>query len=345
MAHLGWHMNETWRGRSVFVTGAGGFVGSWLAKRLVEQAAQVTVILRDEPLQSNFRLLGLDQQVNVVHGSMTNQGLVERILNEYEVDTCFHLAAQAIVGIANRSPISTFESNIKGTWCVLEACRVNPGIERVVVASSDKAYGSQPVLPYTEDMALLGVNPYDASKACTDILARSYQRTFDMPLGIARCANIYGGGDLNFSRLIPGTIRSVLNGERPVIRSDGTPIRDYVYVDDAVSAYLTLAERLTRKDVRGNAFNFGTDSPIGALDLARLILEIAERPGLEPDVRGVGTPAGEIDKQYLDSGRARTSLGWVARVRLGDGLRRTLAWYRDFLRAGEAPRLELERSA
>lgn len=338
-------MSETWRGRSVFVTGAGGFVGSCLTKRLVEQGAQVTVILRDEPRQSNFRLLGLDQQVNVVHGSITNQGLVERILNEYEVDTCFHLAAQAIVGIANRSPISTFESNIAGTWCVLEACRVSPGIERVVVASSDKAYGSQPVLPYTEEMALLGVNPYDASKACTDILARSYQRTFAMPLAIARCANIYGGGDLNFSRLIPGTIRSVLNRERPVIRSDGTPIRDYLYVDDAVAAYLTLAERASQTPVRGDAFNFGTDSPICALDLARLILEIAERPDLEPDVRGVGPPAGEIDKQYLDSGRAWTTLGWAARVRLRDGLRRTLAWYRNFLAAGEAPPVELELSA
>lgn len=345
MAHLGWDMSETWRGRSVFVTGAGGFVGSWVAKRLVEQGAQVTVILRDEALQSNFRLLGLDRQVNVVHGSITNQALVERILNEYEVDTCFHLAAQAIVGIANRSPISTFESNIAGTWCVLEGCRVSPGIERVVVASSDKAYGSQPVLPYTEEMGLLGVNPYDASKACTDILARSYQRTFDMPLAIARCANIYGGGDLNFSRLIPGTMRSVLNGERPVIRSDGSPIRDYLYVDDAVAAYLTLAERLSQAQVRGNAFNFGTDSPISALQLAHLILEIAQRPGLEPDVRGSGTPAGEIDKQYLDSARARTTLGWVARVRLRDGLRRTLAWYRDLLAAGEAPPVELELRA
>ncbi len=345
MAHLGRGVTGTWHGRSVFVTGAGGFVGSWLAKRLVQEGAQVTVILRDEPLQSNFRLLGLDQQVNVVRGSITNQGLVERILNEYEVDTCFHLAAQAIVGIANRSPVSTFESNIAGTWCVLECCRVSRGIERVVVASSDKAYGSQPMLPYTEEMALLGVNPYDASKACTDILARSYQRTFDMPLAIARCANIYGGGDLNFSRLIPGTIQSVLNGERPVIRSDGSPIRDYLYVDDAVAAYITLAELVTREEVRGRPFNFGTDSPIGALDLAHLILEIAGRPGLEPDVRGIGTPAGEIDKQYLDSSRARTTLGWAARVRLRDGLQRTLAWYRDFLVVEGAPRAAVELSA
>jgi CDP-glucose 4,6-dehydratase len=331
-------MMGAWRGRSVLVTGAGGFVGSWLAHRLVERGAQVTVILRDEPLLSNFRLLGLAPRVNVVRGSITQPGLVGRVLNEYEVDTCFHLAAQAIVGIANRSPISTFESNITGTWCVLEACRVAPSIEGIVVASSDKAYGSQPELPYTEDMPLLGINPYDASKVCADVLARSYQRTYGMPLAIARCANIYGGGDLNFSRLIPGTVRSVLRGERPIIRSDGTPVRDYVYVDDAVNAYLTLADRAGREPVRGNAYNFGTDSPISALDLVRRILEVAGALGLEPDIRGSGELAGEIDRQYLNSERAHTTLGWRPQVRLKEGLRRTVSWYRELpaVHIGEA---------
>ena len=227
----------------MLVTGGGGFVGSWLVEALVERGAAVTVILRDEPGLSNFRLLGLASQVNVVQGSITEYALVQRAVNEYDVDTCFHLAAQAIVGAANRSPLSTFESNIRGTWTVLEACRASKLVERVVVASSDKAYGSQPRLPYTEEMSLLGANPYDASKACTDVLAHSYQHTFGLPVAVARCANIYGGGDLNLSRLIPGTIRSVLAGERPLIRSDGTPVRDYLYVHDAVSAYLTLAEQ------------------------------------------------------------------------------------------------------
>jgi CDP-glucose 4,6-dehydratase len=337
-------VSNFWEGRSVFVTGAGGFVASWLAHRLAELGAQVTVVLRDEPMLSNFRVLRLGERLNMVRGSITDEGLVDRILNEYEVDSCFHLAAQAIVGIANRSPISTFESNIKGTWCVLEACRVSKTVERVVVASSDKAYGSQPVLPYTEDMALLGVNPYDASKACTDILARSYQRTFDMPLAIARCANIYGGGDLNFSRLIPGSIRSALAGERPIIRSDGTPVREYLYVDDAVTAYLTLGEHARDKRVCGNAFNFGTDYPISAMDLVRRILMIAGAANLEPDVRGTGRLVGEIDRQYLNSELAQRTLGWRPAIRLEEGLGRTVAWYRNFLdtRSQPAvPRLEV----
>lgn len=330
-------MSNFWQGRSVFVTGAGGFVASWLAHRLAELGAQVTVVLRDEPMTSNFRVLRLGERLNVVKGSITDEGLVDRILNEYEVDSCFHLAAQAIVGIANRSPISTFESNIKGTWCVLEACRVSKTIERVVVASSDKAYGSQPVLPYTEDMALLGVNPYDASKACTDILARSYQRTYDMPLAIARCANIYGGGDLNFSRLIPGSIRSALRGEQPIIRSDGTPVREYLYVDDAVQAYLTLAEHARDERVCGNAFNFGTDHPISAIELVRKILEATGATDLAPDIRGTGSLAGEIDRQYLDSALAKKTFGWRPAVGLDEGLDRTVAWYRRLLDTGSRP--------
>jgi len=324
-----------WGGRSVLVTGAGGFVGSWLTQALVERGAQVTVILRDEVALSNFRLLGLPSRVNVVRGSITDFELVERAVTEYEIDTCFHLAAQAIVGAANRSPLSTFESNIKGTWTVLEACRVSKTMERVVVASSDKAYGSQPVLPYTEDMPLLGVNPYDASKVCTDVLARSYQQTFSMPLAIARCANVYGGGDLNFSRLVPGSIKSALLGECPIIRSDGTPVRDYLYVDDAVLAYLTMAEYAQRPDVRGQAFNFGTNEPISALELVRRILDVCGRAELEPDIRGTGTLAGEIDRQYLKSERAKKVFSWDAKLSLQAGLERTVSWYRQFLGIAE----------
>ena len=322
---------NVWQGRSVLVTGGGGFVGSWLVRTLVERGAAVTVILRDQPGQSNLCLLGLASQVSIVQGSITDHALVERAFNEYEIDTCFHLAAQAIVGAANRSPLSTFESNIKGTWTVLEACRGSKLVERVVIASSDKAYGSQPKLPYTEETSLLGANPYDASKACTDIIARSYHQTFGVPAAVARCANIYGGGDLNFSRLIPGTIRSALAAERPVIRSDGTPMRDYLYVDDAVSAYLSLAEQVTRESVAGQAFNFGANSPVSVLELVQRILELSGTPHLTPDVRGTGKLNDEIDRQYLDSRKAADVLGWAPTVSLDEGLRRAVEWYRALL--------------
>jgi CDP-glucose 4,6-dehydratase len=256
---------------------------------------------------------------------------MERAVNEYEVDTCFHLAAQAIVGAANRAPISTFESNVKGTWIVLEACRQSRLVDTVVVASSDKAYGTQPVLPYTEAMPLRASNPYDASKAAAEVIARSYHAGFGTPLAITRCANIYGGGDLNFSRLIPGTIRSILLGERPIIRSDGTPVRDYLYVDDAVNAYMLVAERLHQPGVLGQAFNFGGNNPISALDLVRIILEVSQVIGLDPDVRGKGQLAGEIDRQYLDSHLAQSALGWTPGVDLKSGLDRTVGWYRDQL--------------
>jgi CDP-glucose 4,6-dehydratase len=319
----------------VLVTGAGGFVGSWLAKALLDAGASVTAILRDEPQLSNFDLLGLAPRVNVVRGSITDIALVERAVNEYEADTCFHLAAQAIVGAANRAPTSTFESNVRGTWVVLEACRESRLMQRVVIASSDKAYGSQPVLPYTEEMPLLASNPYDASKAAAEMIARSYHTSFGMRLAITRCANIYGGGDLNYSRLIPGTIRSVLLGERPVIRSDGTPVRDYVHVDDAVNAYMLLAERLEEPGVVGEAFNFGGNTPISALDLVRKILELSGARNLEPDIQGKGRLAGEIDQQYLDSHKAEAVLGWAPHTDMKSGLRQAIGWYRERIGVGE----------
>jgi CDP-glucose 4,6-dehydratase len=325
-----------WRGRHVLVTGAGGFVGSCLSQRLVELQAKVTVILRDRVGTNNFAHLGLENQVNIVFGSITDVGLVERALNEYENNICFHLAAQAIVGVANRSPMSTFESNIRGSWIVLEACRQHPLIEALVFASSDKAYGTQPLLPYTESMPLLGSNPYDASKACGDVLARTYHGTYGMPVVVARCANIYGPGDVNYSRLIPGTIRSVLCGERPIIRSDGSPLRDYVYIDDVLNAYLALAENAHRTGVSGEAFNVGTNQPISALDLATKILTLANRPDLEPEIQGKGSLSGEIDRQYMDSTKASTVLGWSPRVGLDEGLNRSIAWYAAILSDAKA---------
>jgi CDP-glucose 4,6-dehydratase len=323
-----------WPGKSVLVTGAGGFVGSWLAKALVERGAVVTAILRDEPRLTNFGLLGLAGHVNVVRGSIVDAATLERAINEYEVDTVYHLAAQAIVGAANRSPLSTFDSNVRGTWTVLEACRTAALVERVIVASSDKAYGSQTRLPYTEDMALLGANPYDASKAAAELIVRSYRETFELPVAVARCANIYGGGDLNFSRLIPGTIRSVLMGERPVVRSDGSPVRDYIHVDDAVTAYLTLGEQVGRAAVGGSAFNFGGGQPISVLDMLKRILAACDSNDLELDVRGTGVPPAEIDRQFLDSSRAGSILGWQAAVDLDDGLERTVTWYRRSIGSG-----------
>lgn len=323
-----------WPGKSVLVTGAGGFVGSWLAHELQALGARVTVILRDRPAASNFKLLGLAERVDVVDGSITDRALLERALGEYEIDTCFHLAAQAIVGVANRDPLSTFDSNVRGTWTVLEACRSRSGVRRVVVASSDKAYGDHTSLPYVEGMELLGSNPYDASKACTEIIARSYHVNFGLPLAVARCANVYGGGDLNYSRLIPGTIRSALGREQPVIRSDGTPIRDYVYIDDAVSAYLTLAERLNEPTVAGESFNFGGGEPISVLDLTGRILVLCGATELDPEVQGVGPGPGEIANQYMSIAKAERILGWSPQSSLEAGLARTINWYAEHLSLG-----------
>jgi CDP-glucose 4,6-dehydratase len=322
-------VKDTWHRRGVLVTGGAGFVGSWLAHALIERGADVTLIVRDEPAKDNLRNLGLSHRANIVRGSITDGPLVERALLEYGVDTCFHLAAQAIVGPANQSPISTFESNIRGTWTVLEACR-KAGVGRVVVASSDKAYGTQATLPYVEDAPLLGSAPYEVSKACTDMLARSYRLGFGQSVLVARCANIYGGGDFNFSRLVPGTIRAVLAGERPVIRSDGTPVRDYVYIDDAVEAYLGLGACPDEAAGAGAVFNFGSGQPLSALHLVRRITEVCGRSDLEPDVRGAGPGRNEIDCQYVDSSRAEAVLGWSPRVPLGEGLLRTVHWYRSF---------------
>lgn len=320
--------NQFWKNKNVFVTGATGFLGSWLTSELVSSGAKVVVLLRDEEPESNFFRLGLEKSVTVVRGDIVSFFTVERILNEYEIDTCFHLAAQPIVTIANRSPLSTFESNIKGSWNVLEAARRHHLIKRIVVASSDKAYGETNKLPYTEDMPMGGEHPYDVSKSCTDLLAVSYAKTYKLPLAIARCGNFYGGGDLHWNRIVPGTFKSIAEGEPPVIRTDGSLVRDYFFVEDVVNAYLTLAENLDREEVRGAAFNFGTETPISVSSLVNKILQITGRDDLKPVIQNQWS--NEIQEQYLSCEKAKKILGWRPRFTLEEGLLATFSWYKDF---------------
>jgi len=318
-----------WLDRPVFVTGCTGFLGSWLTIALVEAGAAVVGLIRDVVPFSYLRRSGYQDRITIVRGDVTDYGLVERALNEYEIDTVFHLAAQTIVTIANRAPLSTFETNIKGTWVVLEAARRSPKVTCVVVPSSDKAYGVHEKLPYTEGTPLLGCHPYDVSKACADLIAHAYVVTYDLPIAVTRCANLYGGGDLNWNRIVPGTVRSVIRGERPIVRSDGTPLRDYLYVQDAVYAYLTLAERLNEPGVRGEAFNFGMDDPKSVVEMVRVIIAVSDHPELEPVV--LSNAPNEIQAQYLDSSKARHVLDWMPRYSLEEGLQETLEWYRQFL--------------
>lgn len=324
---------DFWKGRNVFITGATGFIGSWLTGTLVEKGAHVVILVRDEhPKEKSPHLEESYSKLSgIVWGDITNYGVIERIFNEYEIDTCFHLAAQAIVGVANRAPLSTFESNIKGTWNILEVARNSQMLKRLVIASSDKAYGEHEGLPYTEEYHLNAIHPYDTSKACADMLAHTYFHTYGLSVAITRCANTYGGGDLNFSRIIPDTIRSVLQGKNPVIRSDGTPVRDYLYVLDAVNAYLTLAEKMDSEEVRGQVFNFGTESPVTVLDLVNTIIRISGRTSLKPVVAGKGKTRGEIQKQYLSIEKAKRMLGWTPKYSLEKGLEETIKWYENFL--------------
>ncbi|MBN1527647.1 MAG: GDP-mannose 4,6-dehydratase [Thermoleophilaceae bacterium] len=313
--------------RSAFVTGAYGLLGSGLVRALLERGVEVTVVRRDVTPRSALVLEGLEARVNVVSGDITDGGLMERALGEYEVDSVFHLAAQTIVGTAQRSPLPTWETNVRGTWIVLEACR-HVEVERVVVAASDKAYGAHDELPYREDFALQPRFPYDVSKAATDLIARSYWHSFGLPVATTRFANLYGGGDTNRSRLIPEAVDAALSGRRPVIRSDGTPERDFLYVDDAAAAYLAIADALDGDGARGEAFNAGAGEPRSVREVVELICRVSGTD-TEPDVRGTGTPAGEIDRQFVDTSKIRELTGWTPRVELEDGLRRTVDWYRE----------------
>jgi CDP-glucose 4,6-dehydratase len=322
-------MKDFWQDRPTLVTGATGLVGSWVVRRLQAVGAEVTCLIRDWVPQSELVRSGLIEQVRVIRGDIGDQALLERALGETEIDTVLHLAAQTAVGVANRNPISTFESNIRGTWSLLEACRRSPTVKQIVVASSDKAYGEQARLPYTEAMSLLARHPYDVSKACADMLAQSYAHTYGLNVTVTRCGNFFGGGDLNWNRIVPGTIRSVLRGERPVIRSDGRYVRDYFYVEDGAAAYLLLAERqATDPQLRGQAFNFSTELQLTVLDLVGRILGLLESP-LEPDVRNEAS--NEIRCQFLSAAKARKELNWQPLFSLDDGLRATIAWYTEFL--------------
>ncbi len=322
--------------RRVLVTGAYGLLGGWLVAALLEAGAAVTVIRRDDTSHSALLALGLEPRVSVVHGDITGDGVVARAVSEYEIDTVFHLAAQTLVPTANRSPLSTFETNMRGTWLTLEACRLCDCVQRVVVASSDKAYGPHTELPYTEAHALQPRFPYDASKAATDLIARSYWHTWRLPVAVTRFANLYGGGDFNASRLVPEAVVAALTGRPPVVRSDGSPERDFLYVEDAVAAYLAIADALGDRDqpgaAAGEAFNAGGGRPHRVLDVVELICRLAGT-GVEPDVRGTGTPTGEIDRQWVDHSKLSALTGWEPTVALEDGLRRTLAWYREHLAA------------
>lgn len=322
-------LKNVWKDRPTLVTGATGLVGSWLTRRLSEAQADVVCLVRDWIPQSELIRSGTLNLVKVVRGDIGDRDLLERTLGEYEINTVFHLAAQTIVGIANRNPISTFESNIAGTWKLLEACRRSPAVKSIVLASSDKAYGDQDDLPYSENTPLEGRHPYDVSKSCGDLIAQTYGKTYGLPVAITRCGNFYGGGDLNWNRIVPGTIRSVLRNERPVVRSDGQFVRDYFYVEDGAAAYMLLAEKLLcNEGLRGQAFNFSNEAQVTVLHLVERILKQMNSP-LKPEIRNEAT--NEIRHQYLSASRARTELAWNPRFTLDEGLNRTISWYREFL--------------
>lgn len=319
------HGVNDWSARTALVTGASGIVGSWLCEALIERGARVAALVLDSDPGSRFFEEHIGRRCTIVNGNLANISDCMRAINTTEADTIFHLGAQTIVGSALRDPLECFESNIRGTYNLLEAARRLSGLaRRIVVASSDKAYGHSDVLPYTEAMPLRGAHPYDVSKSCTDLVALAYARTYGLPVAIARCGNIYGGGDLHWSRIVPGTIRSVVRGERPILRSDGTMVRDYIYVRDVVDAYVALAERIDAGDVTGEAFNFSPESRVTAMELVRAILAAMDSD-LEPHV--TATARHEIAEQQLDASKARRVLGWQCRYALADGLRETIEWY------------------
>ncbi len=320
-----------WLDRATLVTGATGLVGGWLVKRLLAADADVVCLIRDRVPQSELMRAGLQARVKVVLGDLQDQALLERLLGEYEIETVIHLAAQTIVPIANRNPVSTFASNIGGTWSLLEASRRSPLVKQIVLASSDKAYGDHDSLPYSEDTPLQGRHPYDVSKSCADLIAQSYAVTYGLPVVITRCGNFYGGGDLNWNRLIPGTIRSILRGQRPLIRSDGKHIRDYFYVEDGAGVYMMLAESLGKNpELRGHAFNFSNETQVTVLELVEKILA-RMNSDLEPDIRNEAS--NEIRHQYLSASKARQYFDWKPRFSLDEGLEHTIKWYKELLGA------------
>jgi len=323
-----------WKNRNIFVTGATGLLGPWLIKELLAQQANVFVLIRDLIPNSLFFLEQLDKKVTIVLGDLDNLPLLQRILNEHNIETVFHLGAQAIVGIANRSPLSTFKSNIEGTWNVLEACRLSPWVKRIVVASSDKAYGANENLPYNEESPLQGRFPYDVSKSCADLIAQSYFHSYNLPVCVTRCGNFFGGGDLHFNRIVPGTIKTILEEKNPIIRSNGLLIRDYIYVKDVVDAYLTLAQHMENSSIIGQCFNFSTDQPFNVIQIVQEILQLMKAQHRRPIIQNNAT--NEIPEQHLSSQKARKILGWHARYGVRNGLQETIDWYKNFFTVGNA---------
>lgn len=324
------NLGINWKNKRVFVTGATGFLGSYLVRDLVNAGATVTTLERDSEPHSNFYRFGLDRKTIKVAGDVSNFFLMERIFNEHEIELCFHLAAQPLVLVANRAPLSTFESNMRGTWMLLEAARRSPLKPKVVIASSDKAYGDSPDLPYRETHPLRGAHPYDVSKACADLLAQSYFATYRLPLAIVRCGNFFGGGDLHWSRIVPGTMRSLIRNENPVIRSDGTLKRDYFYIEDVARAYLAVGARMDEEKIWGEAFNFGTETPVSARAMVEKMVALTGKTNLRPEV--LGQNHGEIAEQYLSTEKARTMLGWRPTFSLDDGLAASYRWYQEFFK-------------
>jgi CDP-glucose 4,6-dehydratase len=322
-----------WLDRPVFITGCTGFLGSWLTKELIHLGARVVGLVRDTVPQSLLYQGDEAQSLVVVRGVVEDFVLMERVLNEFEIDTVIHLAAQTLVTVANRNPMSTFDANIRGTWNILEASRRVSCVKRIAVASSDKAYGSQPQLPYTEEAPLTGAHPYDVSKSCADLVCQAFVHTYSLPVCIVRCGNFYGGGDLNFNRIVPGTLLSIHRDSNPVIRSDGSYLRDYFYIEDAVDAYLHLVECMDDDKVRGQAFNFSPEAPLSVIELVKKILEITGDNHLKPVILGEAT--NEIKEQFLSAAKAHRTLGWHARHNLSEGLAKTARWYADFFEREE----------
>lgn len=319
-----------WTGRKVLVTGATGLLGSWMVKDLLRLGASVVALVRDFDPQSELIRSGDYRRISIVNGHLEDFATLDRAINEHEVQTIFHLGAQTIVGAAERSPFQTFESNVRGSYNVLEACRLHKKmITAVVVASSDKAYGESSTLPYTESMPLAGKQPYELSKTCTDLIAQGYAHAFALPIAVTRCGNLFGGGDLNWSRIVPGTIASYLKGERPIIRSDGTFVRDYLYVVDAARAYILIAEHLSRGAISGEAFNISPEKPLSVLEIVELIQDLMDCHDLQPEIQNIVKT--EIHSQYLDSSKAKSLLGWKPEFSLQAGMTETIKWYREFL--------------
>ena len=319
-----------WQDRPTFVTGGTGLVGSWLIQRLVEAGADVVCLVRDWVPQSELVRSGQIERVKIVRGDVCDRNMLERALGEFEIDTVIHLAAQTIVTIANRNPISTFETNIAGTWNLLEACRRSPKVKQIVMASSDKAYGDQEILPYNEDTPLQGQHPYDVSKSAADLIAHTYAKSYDLPVVITRCGNFYGGGDLNWNRIIPGTIRSILRGQNPIIRSDGEYIRDYFYVEDGAAAYMLLAERLAaRPELKGQAFNFSNEIQVTVREIVEKVIKLM-KSDIQPEI--LNEVSNEIRHQYLSAEKARRMLNWKPLFNLDEALALTIDWYKGFFK-------------